>query len=144
MVRGKSLEQLGDWSHPLSATGDALVMKALVGLLTVLYKSSPTTIQQDKQQLAELQRQQQQKEKDKEKEQEQDGMSSTAGCTTRDGAAQHVAPTAALAAAAACALPSEAELLLVAVEYRLQRKQLLEGVMRSCLLRMKELAAAAG
>jgi hypothetical protein len=37
----------------------ALVMKALVGLLTVLYKSFPTSIQADKAKLAELQQQQQ-------------------------------------------------------------------------------------
>jgi hypothetical protein len=136
LVRGKSLEQLGDWSHPVSAAGDALVMKALVGLLTVLYKSSPTTIQQDKQLLVELQQQQQQQQQGGEKR----GDASTSGSTSSHDAAQQVAP---LAAAAGCALPSKAEQLLVAVEYRLQRKQLLEGVMRSCLLRMKELAAAA-
>eukprot|EP00882_Tetradesmus_deserticola_P031670 GHRQ01035825.1.p2 GENE.GHRQ01035825.1~~GHRQ01035825.1.p2 ORF type:complete len:113 (+),score=43.83 GHRQ01035825.1:361-699(+) len=35
----------------------ALVMKALVGLLTVLYKSFPTSIQADKAHLAQLQQQ---------------------------------------------------------------------------------------
>lgn len=135
-MRGKSLEQLGDWSHPVSAAGDALVMKALVGLLTVLYKSNPTTIQQDKQLLAELQQQQKQQQQGGEKR----GDASTSGSAISHDAAQQVAP---LAAAAGCALPLEVEQLAVAVEYRLQRKQLLEGVMRSCLLRMKELAAAA-
>jgi len=38
----------------------ALVMKALVGLCTVLYKSFPTSIQQDKATLTSLQQQQQQ------------------------------------------------------------------------------------
>ncbi|WIA29831.1 hypothetical protein OEZ86_012302 [Tetradesmus obliquus] len=50
-VKGKSLEQLGDWQQPLSAAHEALVMKALVGLLTVLYKSFPTSIQADRAQL---------------------------------------------------------------------------------------------
>jgi hypothetical protein len=54
-----------NWSHlwPFVAHSStalqALVMKALVGLLTVLYKSFPTSIQADKAKLAELQQQQQ-------------------------------------------------------------------------------------
>lgn len=38
---------LGEWSRPLSPGHEALVMKALVGLCTVLYRGHPTTIQQD-------------------------------------------------------------------------------------------------
>ncbi|KAF8073245.1 CAND7 [Scenedesmus sp. PABB004] len=53
-VKGQSLARLGDWHRPLSAAHEALVIKALVGLATVAYKSYPSSIQQDRAALAAL------------------------------------------------------------------------------------------
>lgn len=42
------LEDLQQWDRPVSLPSELLVMKGLVGLCTVKYKSFPTSIQQDK------------------------------------------------------------------------------------------------
>lgn len=52
LVRDMPLEQLGAWGTPIARQHEIIVMKSLVRLLSVMYQGLPTTIQQDKQILA--------------------------------------------------------------------------------------------
>lgn len=108
----------------LPHTLQALVMKALVGLCTVLYKSFPTSIQQDKAELAALKQQQ----------------------------TSNTSPTAAAAAAAATALGDSSSsdnnlqqqqlMMMTALQFRLGQKLLLERSTKQLIQRLQELATA--
>ena len=112
---------LGAWSKPLSAAHEALVMKALVGVCTVLYKGYPTTIQQDAALLAAAE--------------EADAAAGGGGGGSSGGDSGGSGGTAAAAAPVG-------EGALLAVRYRLAAKRALEAAMRRVLVRMKELAEA--
>lgn len=54
LALAQPLEELGRWDVPLGRQHEAFVMRALVGLVTAVYQSFPTTIQSDKKTLAAL------------------------------------------------------------------------------------------
>ncbi|KIY94703.1 hypothetical protein MNEG_13257, partial [Monoraphidium neglectum] len=98
----------------------AVVMKALVGLCTVLYKSFPTSIQQDTKLLAKLDAV------------SASSSSSGSGSSSSDGSMGG-------GGGGGAAAEEEREGLRAAVAYRLVMKRGLEGATRRLLLRMKEL-----
>lgn len=92
----------------------AIVMRALVGVCTVLYTSAATTIQEDRRLLTAAGDQQQQQ-----------PSTSSKGCG--GGSSTAVA---------------DATATQLALQFRLGQKELLEAVTKQLLVRMKELVAA--
>ncbi|KAI8470198.1 MAG: hypothetical protein J3K34DRAFT_521551 [Monoraphidium minutum] len=155
-VKARGAEELGDWGKPLSHDHEALVMKALVGLATVLYKGFPTTIQEDTRLLAGLQA-------DAPAAAESNSGSGGGGAAGAPGATADTSSGGSGGSgsgsgeaaggssggggggggggAAGCGEVGEGEGLRLAVEYRLALKRGLEGSTRKLLLRMKELLA---
>jgi hypothetical protein len=151
LLRGKTLEELGSWASPVEPEVEPLVQKALVGLCTVIYKAFPTSIQQDKKLLAELEQQLQQQQKKKMeqqqleqqhhvKEQQQLEQQQEQHQVKEQQQQNQEGEMAGAVTVVGGGITDPGQLHL-AVRYRLAKKQLLEEVTRTCLMRLKELTA---
>lgn len=132
LIKSRNLEELGDWDKPLNPAHEALVIKGLVGLCTVLYKGFPTSIQQDRQLL----------------ESAAGSPVSSASATQPQASASpgivsqpHQHNTGTVPTAHDHQQQTLSYNACTAVKFRLGMKQLLETTAKQLLLRLKELTA---
>jgi len=126
LVEGLSAEDLGAWDKLFARQHEIEVMKALSGLLAIMYRSLPTTIQQDRELIK---------------------MLSTA---VEQAASKQAASDAAasggkggesgkLVLPPKVVLPGKEEGYLLCLQFRLSMKLALEGALKGVQARMKEL-----